>query len=225
MKKNARRMSVESGSTQFNLNLIRIDNNGRRARNKIKSIRTKLLLLINDEFLRLLRRNSVSKVNHKSMADIENEYNKERYINLKPEVFSPRNNSQYGEGFSRRNKLSNKNVRMGIGILERGNETIGPTPTFYRNSLAKKKLERFSKMINQNEYTVQEQDQISILSIGSPSDNGNSQEGFHKGLKFLRELAYSFKFPKPRKSYCLSPTKFITPREKSSLFSLTSTGY
>lgn len=177
---------------------------------KVNKTRTILLLLMNDEYLKILKSDNIPKINHKSFQESDKEYNMERYIYLKPEIISPTNLFLRGEGQS--NGKNCLNLLAGFGE-DPMIETNQPTPFFERKSLAFKKLSRFNHMINPNE--IKEDVEISIVSNSLIENNYNTNDLFEtekskvtKGFFFLRNLAKHLKLKKPRKiSHCLSPEK------------------
>lgn len=205
--KQSRRLSVPHFSS-FSLQVCKTKTNN-KFKKKVNKTRTILLVLMNDEYLKILKSDNITKINHKTFQESDKEYNMERYIYLKPEIISPINLFSRGEGQS--NGKNSSYVLSGFG--EDPLETNQPTPFFERKSLAFKKLSRFNHMINPNE--IKEEIELSIISNSLVENNYNTNDLFEtkknkvtKGFLYLRNLAKQFKSKKPRKiSHCLSPQK------------------
>ena len=153
------------------------------------NIRTKLLLFSNKEFNEYKKKDK-SLINHLSIIDAEKKYYNDTIINLKPKTYSQFFLISRGEGKSSLNIMHYPHT---FNIKDDFILAKTYIKLFKRKSLAEKKILRFktiiSKMQDLNSSLINE---ISTSASVSPSQNLN-QTFVIKGIKYLRELAFSFK--------------------------------
>ena len=145
------------------------------------NIRTKLLLFSNKEFNEYKKKDK-SLINHLSIKDAEKKYYNDTIINLKPKTYSQFFLISRGEGKSSLNIMHHQQT---FNIKNDFISTKSIIKVFKKKSLAEKKILRFktiiSKMQDLNSSLINE---ISTSASVSP---------VIKGMKYLRELAFSFK--------------------------------
>ena len=153
------------------------------------NIRTKLLLFSNKEFNEYKKKDK-SLINHLSIKDAEKKYYNDTIINLKPKTYSQFFLISRGEGKSSLNIMHHQQT---FNIKNDFISTKSIIKVFKKKSLAEKKILRFktiiSKMQDLNSSLINE---ISTSASVSPSQNLN-QTYVIKGMKYLRELAFTFK--------------------------------
>lgn len=166
----------------------------------INKTREHLLILINNEFIKHLHEKSPSKVNHKTLADIEKEYNENRVIQLKAENFSP--SDIYIRGEQKTNTYF-FNVSPEKRVTLSPEVNFDKLPDFCRKSLARRKINRFSNYIrhslskdneDNNNYEDKDQGYMTDESFGEDSEEEKENEKEKKqGFFYLRNLSKKLK--------------------------------
>ena len=171
----------------------------KKKKTNINKTREHLLILINNELITHLHEKSHSKVNHKTLADIEKEYNENRVIRLKTENYSPSDIYIRGE---------QKTNTYFFNVSPEKRVTLSPEvnfeklPDFCRKSLARRKIRRFttylkqnlSKEITDNDYDDKDQGYMSDESLDEDSEEEKENEKAKKqGFFYLRNLSRKLK--------------------------------
>ena len=153
------------------------------------NIRTKLLLFSNKEFNEYKKKDK-SLINHLSIKDAEKKYYNDTIINLKPKTYSQFFLISRGEGKSSLNIMHHPQTFTIKDVFIFSKNYI---KIFKRKSLAEKKIMRFKTIINNmQDLNSSLMNEISTSASVSPSQNLN-QTYVIKGMKYLRELAFTFK--------------------------------
>ena len=153
------------------------------------NIRTKLLLFSNKEFNEYKKKDK-SLINHLSIKDAEKKYYNDTIINLKPKTYSQFFLISRGEGKSSLNIMHHPQTFTIKDVFIFSKNYI---KIFKRKSLAEKKIMRFKTIINNmQDLNSSLMNEISTSVSVSPSQNLN-QTYVIKGMKYLRELAFTFK--------------------------------
>ena len=188
--KNDRRFSHPNAIINFT-NYLQKYNNQIKPNLKANKIRTSLLLFINKEYNELKKKKDDSLINHMSIIEAEKKYYNETHINLKTKTYSQFNMILRGEGKSSLNihKFPQTfNLKDDFSPFK-----IKRVKLFKRKSLAQKKIMRFKSIINNiQDPNSSYLNELSTSDSLSPSQNIN-QTFIINGIKYLRQLAYTFK--------------------------------
>ena len=171
----------------------------KKKKTNINKTREHLLILINNELITHLHEKSPSKVNHKTLADIEKEYNENRVIRLKTENFSP--SDIYIRGEQKTNTYF-FNVSPEIRVTLSPEVNFEKLPDFCRKSLARRKIHRFtnyikhnlSKEIKDSDFDDKDQGYMTDESLDEDSEEEKENEKEKKqGFFYLRNLSRKLK--------------------------------
>ena len=184
---NERRFSHPNAVVNFSTFLQNYKN--LRPKPLANKIRTKLLLFTNKEFNEYKKKDK-SLINHLSIKDAEKKYYNDTIINLKPKTYSQFFLISRGEGKSSLNIMHHPQTFTIKDVFIFSKNYI---KIFKRKSLAEKKIMRFKTIINNmQDLNSSLMNEISTSASVSPSQNLN-QTYVIKGMKYLRELAFTFK--------------------------------
>ena len=184
---NERRFSHPNAVVNFSTFLQNYKN--LRPKSLANKIRTKLLLFTNKEFNEYKKKDK-SLINHLSIKDAEKKYYNDQIINLKPKTYSQFFLISRGEGKSSLNIMHHPQTFTIKDVFIFSKNYI---KIFKRKSLAEKKIMRFKTIINNmQDLNSSLMNEISTSVSVSPSQNLN-QTYVIKGMKYLRELAFTFK--------------------------------
>ena len=163
----------------------------------INKTRENLLVLINNEFISHLRANSPSKINHKTLADVDKEFDWNRVIQLKAESFSP--SDIYIRGEAKTNTYL-FNCSLDKSCISNSSEDTERVPEFCRKSLARKKLDRFSKYLenNLNSSTIDNNDPGYLTDESVEEESLEHINEKKQGFNYLRNLSKKFKINKKK---------------------------
>ena len=185
---NERRFSHPNAVVNFSTFLQNYKN--LRPKSLANKIRTKLLLFTNKEFNEYKKKDK-SLINHLSIKDAEKKYYNDQIINLKPKTYSQFFLISRGEGKSSLNIYrfpQSFNLKDDFSPFK-----IKRVKLFKRKSLAQKKIMRFKSIINNiQDPNSSYLNELSTSDSLSPSQNIN-QTFIINGIKYLRQLAYTFK--------------------------------
>lgn len=157
----------------------------------VNKTRENLLVLINNEYISHLRANFPSKVNHKTLADVDKEFDWNRVIQLKVESFSP--SDIYIRGEAKTNTYL-FNCSLDKSPISNPGDDTERVPEFCRKSLALKKLDHLSKHHenNLNSSSIDNNDPGYLTDESveeeSPEHINEKKHGFNYLRKLSREL-------------------------------------